>query len=154
VAAAAAEHEATVALAAALLGLGREPRPGAVDVGAVVAYAAAVFTPLLRHRGVALSVTAPDAAPTGADARAVRLAVCGALEAAWVAAAERGPPAGGGPDHPPAPLRCNLQVTDGPTLVLAPAPAAWPEGAGGVLAEAGVRVSRAPDGVRVTFPTV
>jgi len=95
---------------------------GAPDVAEVVRHAAAVHGSLLRHRGATIAVDAGDrAAPTGAPARAVRLAVCAAFEAA--SAALTGAGAAG---DPAAVLRCNLQVTDGPTLAVTPAPAAWP----------------------------
>jgi len=86
------------------------------------------------------------AAPTGAPARAVRLAVCAAFEAA--SAALTGAGAAG---DPAAVLRCNLQVTDGPTLAVTPAPAAWPPDVAAALAGAGVQSAMAPDALRLAF---
>jgi signal transduction histidine kinase len=142
------EHESVVALVGALLALGRLPRgSGAPDVAEVVRHAAAVHGSLLRHRGATVAVEPGDrAAPTGAPARAVRLAVCAAFEAA--SAALPGPHAAG---DPAAVLRCNLQVTDGPTLAVTPAPAAWPPDVAAALADAGVQSTMAPDALRLAF---
>ena len=144
-----AEQEVTVALAGALVALGRTPaRAAGADVAAVLGHAAALYAPLLRHQQVALAVDAPDVpVVTGAPARAVRLAVCTALELAALPA--RPGPAGGDPAPP---LRCTLQTFDGPTLVVAPAPGAWPDDVRAALAAVGVRVTLAPEGLLAAFP--
>jgi signal transduction histidine kinase len=146
-AAAAAEHEGTVALAGALLALGRVPRDaGSADVGEVLGQAAALLAPALRHRGVALDAAPPGRpARTGAPARAVRLAVCATLDAAGAQAAA------GGADRGPV-IRCNVEDGDGPALVVAPGPPPWADDLRAALAEAGVRATWAPDRVRVAFP--
>lgn len=148
-AASAEAHEATVALVGALVALGRAPRPAvAVDVAEVVGHAAVLFAPLLRHRGVTLVVENGSEArtPTAAPARAVRLAVCAALEAAQTAA-----PRDSG-DDPSRILRCTVHATDRPILAVVPAPAAWDDDTRAALAATGVLATRAPDGLRVAFP--
>lgn len=156
-----AGHEATVALVGALVALGRVPRVGETDVGAVVAAVGAVFAPILAQRGVALTVDVPDAAVrSAAGAHAVRLAVGLTLEtAARDAEAGRasrpvgpGVAAAGEPDGPPRALRCTLHSSDRPTLVVTPAPSAWPDDARAALAGAGVHATPGPEGLLVTFP--
>ncbi len=157
-AAAAAEHEATVALAGALLALGRAARDGAaVDVAAVLGHAAAVIGAVARHRGVAVRVgpaggALAGAPRTSAPARAVRLAVCAAVDAAAAAAGERAAPAGLPDGDPGRVVWCNVESSGGPTLVVAPGPFRWADDLGAALAGAGVRAAWGPDGVRVAFP--
>ncbi len=162
-AAAAEEYEVTVALVRALLALGRAPAGGEAAAGADVAsalgHAAALFGPVLRHRGLTLRVDGPAAgARTAAPPRAARLAVCAALEAAAGAArgAARGAAAGGAPEggaggEPDGVVGCNLRV--GAAAVLAVTPGALPDAATReALADAGVRLDLAPEGLRVAFP--
>ena len=147
-AAGAEEHDAVVALVGALLALGRLPRGrGAVDVAEVLRHAVAVHGSLVRHRGVTIDLDLGDRpAVTGALPRAVRLAVSAALEATSAML-----PSARASGDPPAVLRCNLQVTDRPTLAVGPAPAAWPAELAAALAAAGVHSTLAPNALVLAF---
>jgi signal transduction histidine kinase len=149
-AAAIAEHDSALALVGALVALGRSPRGGATDVAEVIGHVATLHAAIARHRGVVLAVTGTEAVvATAAAARAVRLAICGAVEAAVAALGGR---PGRDPGEPPVVLRCTLTVTDRPSVVVAPAPAAWPDDpTRAALAAAGVTLTLARDGVRVAF---
>ena len=150
--AAVADQAAMTALATALVALARAPRPDApTDVAETLGHVGAVLTPVLRHQTVALLVDADvTRALTGAEARAVRLAICAGI---WEAARSIAGVAAAGrpPSDPPPALRCNLVVTDCPTLVVQPAPAAWADDLRVELAAAGVYTTLAPGELRVAF---
>jgi len=156
VAAGAEEHEVTVALVGALLALGRAPRQAAgTDVAAVLGHAVALLAPVLRHQGVTIEVTSAERSVwTVAPPRAVRLAVCVAIEgaAAAVGSTETRHQAAAGDSDPGGALRCKLDGTDGPTLVVSPGPAGWTDDLGAALAGAGVHAAWGPDALRIAFP--
>lgn len=149
-AAAVAEQEAVAGLVAALLALTRAPRVGehGTDVGEVCMHVARLLGPVVRHDGVQLEVTAHDRSiRTAAPALAVRLAVCAVLDLA--AEAARNMCASG--DRSVA-VRCTVLAGANPTLVVAPAPATWPDDTLRVLSTWAVRVMPDADGVRLVFP--
>lgn len=149
-AAALVEQEAVAAGVAALVALGRAPRPGApVDVREVLGHVAALLGPVIRHSGVSLEVAASSAAPTGAPTLAVRLAVCSVLELAGAAAS--GPASGGAGDRSGT-LRCTLLSGPSPTFVVEPAPPVWPDDTPDVLAAHGIRATADGVALRVVFP--
>lgn len=157
VAAAAEEHELTLALVSALLALGRSPRPvPGTDVAAVLGHAVAIFGPVLRHQGVTIEVSATERpARTGAPYRAVRLVVCTVIEGAAAALGSAGtrPEAEVAGGDLAGVLRCKLDGTDGPNLVVSPGPAAWTDEFRAALAGVGIRCTSGPDALRVAFPS-
>jgi hypothetical protein len=116
-----------------------------------------VIGAVVRHRGVAVRVGLAGAPSSGslrtaAPARAVRLAVCAAVDAAAAAAGERAASARLPDGDPGRVVWCNVEGSGGPTLVVAPGPFRWADDLGAALAGAGVRATWGPDGVRVAFP--
>jgi hypothetical protein len=181
---AAGELGATMRLVGALVALARAPRDdGAAgttnaDVADALRQAAALVAPVVAHERVLVEIEgAGEPAPTGADRRAVRLAVVEALLAGAAAAvagsadlddvtvepagAERAARGTGDADEPTRILRCMLALPDGPSDREGPVlrlradgrrPLRLAAAVAAALADAGVSVAPAPGTLTLRFP--